>query len=103
MPLCRIVLSLHVGTCVKIAESTLLVGEKEDLSSLEKEYSEDDAIYQAKIEVSGCSNECICMLTMHPAFVLFLPSSDVCASQSPSLPHSSFSLSYSSHPSPSRT
>lgn len=37
---------------VQIAESTPLVGEREDLSSLAKEYAEDDEIYQEKIQVS---------------------------------------------------
>ena len=39
--------------CVKVAESAALVGEKEDIPSLEIEYAEDDAIYLAKIEVRG--------------------------------------------------
>ena len=40
-------------THVQIAESSLLVGGREDLSSLGKEYAVDDVIYQAKIQVSG--------------------------------------------------
>lgn len=43
---------VHVVYCVQIAESTPLVGEREDLSSLVKEYAEDDEIYQGKIQVS---------------------------------------------------
>lgn len=43
---------VHVVYCVQIAESTPLVGEREDLSSLTKEYAEDDEIYQGKIKVS---------------------------------------------------
>lgn len=42
----------HVVYCVQIAESAPLVGEREDLSSLEKEYAEDDDIYLGKIRVS---------------------------------------------------
>lgn len=37
---------------VQIAESSELVGEVEDFTSLEREYAEDDLIYQAKIKVS---------------------------------------------------
>ena len=37
---------------MQIAESAPLVGEREDLSSLAKEYAEDDTIYQSKIQVS---------------------------------------------------
>ena len=43
---------VHVVYWVQIAESTPLVGEREDLSSLAKEYAEDDEIYQGKIQVS---------------------------------------------------
>lgn len=38
--------------CMQIAQSAPLVGEREDLSSLAKEYAEDDTIYQSKIQVS---------------------------------------------------
>ena len=48
-------LVLCAGACVQIAETTPLVGEREDLSSLAKEYAEDDAIYQSKIQVSTTS------------------------------------------------
>ena len=41
---------------VQVAESAPLVGEREDLSSLEKEYTVDDAIYQAKIQVGSLSH-----------------------------------------------
>lgn len=37
---------------MQIAESSELVGEVEDFTSLEREYAEDDLIYQAKIKVS---------------------------------------------------
>lgn len=37
---------------LQIAESSELVGEVEDLASLEKEYARDDLIYQEKIRVS---------------------------------------------------
>ena len=37
---------------VQIAESSELVGEVEDFTSLEREYAEDDLVYQAKIKVS---------------------------------------------------
>ena len=37
---------------MQIAESSELVGEVEDFTSLEREYAEDDLVYQAKIKVS---------------------------------------------------
>ena len=37
---------------MQIAQSSELVGEVEDFTSLEREYAEDDLIYQAKIKVS---------------------------------------------------
>ena len=37
---------------MQVAESAPLVGEREDLSSLVKEYAENDVVYQAKIQVS---------------------------------------------------
>ena len=36
----------------QIAQSSELVGELEDISSLETEYASDDHVYQAKIQVS---------------------------------------------------
>ena len=39
---------------LQIAESSELVGDVEDIASLEKEYARDDLIYQEKIKVSDC-------------------------------------------------
>ncbi len=43
-------------TPTQVANGSELVGELEELSSLETEYAHDDAIYQAKIQV--LENEC---------------------------------------------
>ena len=50
--------------CLQIVESAPLVGEREDLSSLEKEYAQDDVIYQAKIQVGNQRTGHLCTKTV---------------------------------------
>ena len=52
LPLCMASCPTDILPPVQIAESSELVGEVEDFTSLEREYAEDDLIYQAKIKVS---------------------------------------------------
>lgn len=41
-----------ICVCVQIANSNPLVSERQELAVLQKEYAEDDTVYQLKIKVS---------------------------------------------------
>lgn len=47
----------HIIVCVfvQIANSNPLVSERQDLSVLQREYADDDTVYQLKIKVSQTS------------------------------------------------
>lgn len=45
-------LHIIVFVCIQIANSNPLVSERQDLSVLQREYADDDTVYQLKIKVS---------------------------------------------------
>lgn len=48
----HVFISINVSVGVQIANSNPLVSDRQDLTVLQREYAEDDTVYQLKIKVS---------------------------------------------------